>query len=112
MTDLLSQKVHVGKVGYLEDNGRYIFYLVTKPLSTGKPTYDTLKSAIDDLKQKCVEHGVTKLAMPKIGCGLDRLSWHEVKQHLERTFQGSEIDIMVYYINQVSDSNRCFTGNG
>lgn len=103
VADLLSQRVHVGKVAYLEDSGRYIFYLVTKPVSTGKPTYDTFGSAVDDLKQKCQEFGVKKLAMPKIGCGLDRLNWHEVKQYLEKTFQGTEIEIMVYYINQAGE---------
>lgn len=103
VTELISQKVHVGKVAFLEDNGRYIFYLVTKPVSTGKPTFDSLKSSVDDLKQKCLEHGVKKLAMPKIGCGLDRLNWHEVKQYLERTFQGSDIDILVYCINQTGE---------
>lgn len=100
VAELLSQKTHVGKVAYLESNGRYIFYLVTKPLSTGKPTFDSFKSAVDDLKLKCQELNVKKLAMPKIGCGLDRLNWFDVKQYLEKTFQGTDIDILVYYISQ------------
>ena len=108
MAELLSQKTHVGKVAYLESNGRYIFYLVTKPLSTGKPTFDSFKSAVDDLKLKCQELNVKKLAMPKIGCGLDRLNWFDVKQYLEKTFQGTDIDILVYYISQVSDSKYTF----
>ena len=48
--------------------------LITKAHYWEKPTYETLEAALNSLKQK----GFTKLAMPLIGCGLDKLSWQNV----------------------------------
>lgn len=39
--------------------------------------------------------GVRKLAMPKIGCGLDRLQWSNVEDLVLRVFDHVEIDILV-----------------
>jgi hypothetical protein len=44
------------------------------------------------------KHGVQRLAMPKIGCGLDRLSWEGatgVRELLLDVFEGTGLDITV-----------------
>ena len=38
---------------------------------------------------------IKKLAMPKIGCGLDRCSWMEVESIILDVFDGTDIDITV-----------------
>lgn len=57
-----------------------VLNLVTKPQYWSKPTYATMRRALTDMKDVCEEHGITKVAMPLIGCGLDRLKWDEVEK--------------------------------
>ena len=39
--------------------------------------------------------GATKLAMPKIGCGLDKLSWSQVYDIICEVFEDMDIDIVI-----------------
>jgi O-acetyl-ADP-ribose deacetylase (regulator of RNase III) len=48
------------------------------------------------MKQHCEEHDVKKLAMPWIGCGLDRLDWNKVREMIKRTFQETNIELTIY----------------
>lgn len=36
-----------------------------------------------------------KLAMPRIGCGLDRLQWVKVKEIIEEVFANTNVEILV-----------------
>jgi len=71
--ELMDQKSNVGDVAYLQQNNRYIYYLITKERSFRKPTYESLTAAITKLRDFIVKHGVKKLVIPRIGCGLDKL---------------------------------------
>ena len=75
-----------------------VISLVTKPKYWQKPTYDSLRKALVDLKEFCGESLVKTLVMPKIGCGLDRLSWKNVKKMLKEIFEDTGINIEVYYL--------------
>ena len=75
-----------------------VISLVTKPKYWQKPTYDSLKKALVDLKEICGEILVKTLVMPKIGCGLDKLNWKNVKKMLEEIFEDTDINIEVYYL--------------
>ena len=72
-----------------------VFNLITKRRSSGKPTYDTLQSSLDEMKRLCQEVGVEKIAMPKIGCGLDRLHWGRVKTMIQDTFKDLDVEILI-----------------
>lgn len=72
-----------------------VFNLITKSRSSGKPTYTTLGSSLQKMKKICNEMNIKKLAMPKIGCGLDRLQWPVVKDMILNLFKESEIEILV-----------------
>lgn len=89
-----SQKSYVGKA-LLIDN---IFNLVTKSRYFEKPTYDTLRHALEDMKRQCDKYSVKRLAMPRIGCGLDKLHWETVKEWIEEIFKDTDIEIVVYYL--------------
>jgi O-acetyl-ADP-ribose deacetylase (regulator of RNase III) len=91
----------VGQIAVLEQEDRFIYYLVTKKYSNGKPTLDDLISSLEKVRDHCAEHGVKLLAMPRIGCGLDRLEWRHVKPKIEEVFSGLDISITVYNFNQV-----------
>lgn len=82
---------HVGEA-LLIDN---VFNLVTKARYFHKPTYETLYETLYDMKEQCEELDITKLAIPKIGCGLDRLDWNEVNEIIEDVFDDTNIEILV-----------------
>ena len=50
-----------------------IFNLVTKPQFFDKPTYYDLSRSLNCMKQQLLQKGINAIAMPKIGCGLDKL---------------------------------------
>lgn len=77
-----------------------VISLVTKSRYWQKPTYDSLRKALVDLKDLCGESllNVKTLVMPKIGCGLDRLSWKNVKKMLKEIFEDTDINIEVYHL--------------
>ena len=73
-----------------------VFNLVTKKSYWHKPTYQSLESALLLMRELVLEKNITKIAMPKIGCGLDRLQWSQVKEILNRVFKDLDIEIAVY----------------
>ena len=73
-----------------------VFNLVTKKHYYDEPTYETLCAALRDMKQFCETIDVSKLAMPRIGCGLDKLDWDFVKDYIEDTFYDTDIEIVIY----------------
>jgi O-acetyl-ADP-ribose deacetylase (regulator of RNase III) len=103
----LDQRTRVGHVAVLEHEGRFIYYLVTKKYSQEKPLFEDLVSSLEKMRTHCAEHKVTHLAMPRIGCGLDRLEWRDVKPKIEELFSGLDINITVYNFNQVSLCGPC-----
>ena len=75
-----------------------VFNLITKGRFYEKPTLNNLKNSLKKMKSICLEENILKVAMPKIGCGLDRLNWKDVKQLLFETFQDTDIEIFVCYM--------------
>ena len=76
----------------LEDN---VFNLITKSRYWNKPTYETLENALEQMKYICEVNYISKIAMPIIGCGLDRLQWKNVKVIINNIVQDSDIEILV-----------------
>jgi len=95
--ELLQQKKGVGEVAYFKlKEDEFIFTLVTKSRFWDKPTYDDLYRCLRELAHICKEQGVCKLAMPRIGCGLDRLSWCIVKKIILDVWDDTPMQIFVY----------------
>jgi len=72
-----------------------VFNLITKRRSGGKPSYDTLRGALEKMRDIALEKGVRQIAMPKIGCGLDRLQWGRVREMLLDVFADTDVEILV-----------------
>ena len=72
-----------------------VFNLVTKQKYYGKPTYKSIKDAIYDMSEICKQENIKYLAMPKIGCGLDKLSWGKVREIIKESFKDIDIEILV-----------------
>lgn len=47
------------------------------------------------MKTICQKETITKIAMPVIGCGLDKLSWDKVSEAIKEVFSDSDIEILV-----------------
>ena len=72
-----------------------VFNLVTKPKCFHKPTYDSLTEALMAMKELIIDLSITKLAMPLIGCGLDRLEWSRVYDIICEVFEDTDVEILI-----------------
>ena len=74
------------------------FNLVTKEKYWQKPTYKTMRMALEDAKilrcEGIMSDENVKFAMPRIGCGLDRLQWDKVKTIIEEVFADTDVEIL------------------
>uniref|UniRef100_A0A182JHK5 Macro domain-containing protein n=1 Tax=Anopheles atroparvus TaxID=41427 RepID=A0A182JHK5_ANOAO len=97
VNELQTQNVGVGGAAVLQDGQRYVYYLITKKTYNLKPTYDDLRKSLKAMKEHMHANGVAKLAIPRIGCGIDGLEWPKVKDILESVFGGNGMyEIVVY----------------
>ena len=87
----------LGGLAVLKEDRKYIYNLVTKEKYSDKPSYESLRSSLEAMKQHSLDHGVESISMPKIGCGLDGLSWPAVKTLIMNVFQQENLRITVYY---------------
>lgn len=78
-------------------------YQVTKEKSFHKPTYKTLQSSLEAMRDHCLTHNVIGLSMPKIGCGLDGLQWYRVSGIIHQVFQDTNINVTVYSLQELKD---------
>ncbi|KAJ8911550.1 hypothetical protein NQ315_012803, partial [Exocentrus adspersus] len=95
--ELRDQKPEVGEVVQLGEDktGRNILYLITKELSYQQPTYQDVWASLVDLRDALLSQNITKLAIPKLACGLDGLNWRVIRSMLEVIFRFTGIKILV-----------------
>lgn len=72
-----------------------VLNLVTKAKYYQKPTYATLYIALCHMRDICQINNIKKIAMPAIGCGLDRLNWIKVSDMIKTVFKSTDIEILV-----------------
>ena len=75
-----------------------VFNLVTKPKCYHKPRYEALREALEVMKEIMIDLDVTKLAIPALGCGLDRLEWSQVYDIICEVFEDTDVEILVCMI--------------
>lgn len=72
------------------------FNLVTKERFNHKPTLESLKQALQDMaNDDWLYESSAKIAMPKIGCGLDKLQWSDVERIIHEIFDETNLEILV-----------------
>jgi len=72
---------------------RLIYNLVTKKRYFQKPTLDSMEEALSKMFEIANQYE-SAIAMPKIGCGLDKLKWKDVKKLIKK-HQGN-VRVKVY----------------
>ena len=76
-----------------------VFNLVTKIRYYEKPTYQSMTDSLKRMRVICDGLGearnIHKIAMPTIGCGLDRLQWDRVSEIIKEVFKDSDLEILV-----------------
>ena len=72
-----------------------VFNLVTKAKHWHKPTYQSVEEALEMMKYQCQHLSITKLAMPKIASGFDRLEWDRVYDIICEVFEDTDVDIVI-----------------
>ena len=73
-----------------------VFNLITKPRYFNKPTYQTLKDSLISLRHLLIANRIDKIAMPEIGCGLDKLEWDKVRDIIFEVFNDiQDLEIIV-----------------
>lgn len=80
---------------------RIVCNLITKEKCWQKPTYRSLTESLRDLKNWIIQENKSnntvklKIAMPLIGCGIDRLEWPKVRDIIKTMFEDTDIEILV-----------------
>ena len=72
-----------------------VFNLVTKNKCWHKPTYESMRESLEMMREQMEFLDVDRLAIPKIGCGLDRLNWDQVYDIICEVFEDMDVEIVV-----------------
>jgi O-acetyl-ADP-ribose deacetylase (regulator of RNase III) len=98
---LIEQKKTIGDTLLLPDTmtDRNVFYMITKKWSKySKPTYDDIEKCLIDMFNQASLLKINKIAMPKIGCGLDGKNWIDVKNLIIK-HKPKDIDILIRFLD-------------
>ena len=91
LNQLYQMELYVGQAVLIDR----VFNLITKPLYWQKPTYDTLKTSLIEMRHIALRYDIEKIAMPAIGAGLDRLNWNKNREIIKDVFKDTDIEILV-----------------
>ena len=95
-------KLFMGQIFYVWDSTgkRYIYNLVTKERFYDKPNLSTLSKTLEAVKIHASMNGVSTIAIPKLGCGLDQMNWQEVVKLLQDIFAYAAVQLVVYTLEE------------
>lgn len=85
------RKYHLGDA-LLVDN---VFNLVIKMDPNKKVKYKRLQAALIDMRDQMDDNVITKVAIPRLGCGHERMDWESVKEIIEEVFEDTDVEILV-----------------
>ena len=86
--------IPVGNCIYTEP----VLSMITKGRAQSLPTYETMYEALFHLRNAVEQLEIDKIAMPLIGCGLDKLKWPIVRALIKDIFDDLDIEILVCYL--------------
>lgn len=72
-----------------------VFNMITKEKSWMKPLVADFLSSLWIMRDLAVQKNIKKIAMPRIGCGLDGLQWVPTSNAIKKAFDKTDIEILV-----------------
>ena len=81
---------------HIPSQNKSIFNLVTKTQYFNKPSYYDLTRSLRCMKKQLIEQGIKQIALPKIGCGLDKLRENTVFNIIFEIFRKTDIKVFIY----------------
>jgi O-acetyl-ADP-ribose deacetylase (regulator of RNase III) len=79
------------------DHQPWVFNLATQETYWhGRATYPAVETALTDMRRQADAEGIERIALPRIGVGMGRLSWKKVKAIIERVFSDWSGTVIVY----------------
>ena len=99
--ELKEQEIGVGGVAILNIGpGRFIYNLVTKEKFSDKPSYQSIKESLKEMRTHCIDNNVDIISMPRIASGLDKMEWNVIHGMLNELFRSSDINIRIYTLDE------------
>lgn len=93
-------KVEIGKMHIVELNNlvgpKYVINFPTKQHWREKSKKSYIVDGLKDLVRNIEQLNISSVALPPLGCGNGGLNWSEVKQLIEKAFNGKDIEVNVY----------------
>lgn len=59
-----------------------------------------LRNSLEFVKESMIDHNETKIAMPKIGCGIDGCDWNDVEKIILEIFSDTDIEVCICVYNR------------
>ena len=75
------------------ESNNFLYNLVTKSKYFEKPTLDNLRISLEKMRRHALLNNISKISLPKKGCGLDKLQWTDVLKLRKNTFTYSGFQI-------------------
>jgi O-acetyl-ADP-ribose deacetylase (regulator of RNase III) len=98
LKELKNQKKEIGECAILQIKERHIAYMITKEMYYQKPTLQTVEKCLIYLREYLIKNNLKSLAMPRIGCGLDKLAWKDVYEIIDKVFCNTNITVQIYVL--------------
>ena len=77
-----------------------MYNLVAKERYCDKHNLSTLSKILEAMKTHASTNGVSTIAIPKLGCGLDQMNRQEVVKLLRDIFAYADVQIVVYTLEE------------
>ena len=95
--EMKAMNPQVGEVCIMEDGNRFIYHLVTKKVFNDLPKFEDLYKSLLMMRKHCLDHKITLVSLPRIGCGRDKLKFFDVFELLKYVFSNTGIMLHIYY---------------
>jgi O-acetyl-ADP-ribose deacetylase (regulator of RNase III) len=82
-------------VAVATEKGPMVYNLITKLRYNHKPIMPALFTTLQKMCNHAIANGIKTIHMPRIGCGLDRLNWSEVRDAVDFVFSKHGVQIVV-----------------